>query len=376
MDFSWTDKQLEQKEKAVQLGRSFQFNNADLFPRDAWKCCADNGIFKLGLPSEYSGDDEQDIMTAVLMMEGLGYGCSDNGFTFGLNAQIWTTQLPISSFGSEEQKNYYLPKMVSGNYIMAHALSEPEAGSDVFSMQMTAKKVNSQYCLDGVKHLISLAPVADCFLVFASTNPKLGKWGVSAFLVERDTPGLEISEPVEKMGLSSIPFGSLTFNKCMVDKEARLAKEGSGFALSTSSLEYERCGILASHLGAMERQLEKTIEYAKERHQFGQPIGSFQSVSNRIADMKVRLEAARLLLYKVAWLKQNNQSTMLESSMLKLFLSEAFVESSMDAIRIHGGRGYLVSEGVEGDLRDSIGGVLYAGTSDIQRKIITGMLGL
>jgi alkylation response protein AidB-like acyl-CoA dehydrogenase len=161
-----------------------------------------------------------------------------------------------------------------------------------------------------------------------------------------------------------------------VPTENRLGKEGAGFSISNHSLEYERCSILASQLGAMERQLETAIDYAKNRQQFGQPIGKFQSVANRIADMKLRIETARLLLYKTAWLLKNGQPAMMEAALLKLYLSEGFIASSLDAIRTHGGNGYMTDFGVERDLRDAVGGVLYAGTSDIQRNIVAKLLGL
>jgi alkylation response protein AidB-like acyl-CoA dehydrogenase len=223
---------------------------------------------------------------------------------------------------------------------------------------------------------VTLAPVADVALVFVSTNPAAGKWGVSAFVVERTTPGVRASEMQHKMGLRTVPIGELHFEDCVVPESARLGPEGAGVSIATHSLEVERCCILASQLGAMERQLQRSIEYARSRKQFGQAIGKFQSVSNRVADMKVRLETARLLLYKVAWLVERGQPAMMEAAMLKLYLSEAFVESGMDAIRIHGGVGYLSETGVERDLRDAVGGVLYAGTSDIQRNIIARLLGL
>jgi alkylation response protein AidB-like acyl-CoA dehydrogenase len=178
------------------------------------------------------------------------------------------------------------------------------------------------------------------------------------------------------MGLRTVPMGDLIFEDCYLTAENRLGPEGAGASISTNSLEWERCSILASHLGAMERQLETCIRYARQRHQFDQAIGKFQSVSNRIADMKLRLETARLLLYKVAWMKMKGQPAMMEAAILKLYLSECFVQSSLDAVRIHGGNGYLTEYGVERELRDAVGGVLYAGTSDIQRNIIAGLLGL
>jgi alkylation response protein AidB-like acyl-CoA dehydrogenase len=168
----------------------------------------------------------------------------------------------------------------------------------------------------------------------------------------------------------------LHFEDCVVPESARLGPEGAGVSISNHSLELERCCILASQLGAMERQLQQAIAHARSRRQFGQAIGKFQSVSNRVADMKLRIETARLLLYKVAWLVERGQPAMMEAALLKLYLSEAFVESGLDAIRIHGGVGYLSETGIERDLRDAVGGVLYAGTSDIQRNIISKLLGL
>ncbi|MEL6803320.1 MAG: acyl-CoA dehydrogenase, partial [Bacteroidota bacterium] len=172
------------------------------------------------------------------------------------------------------------------------------------------------------------------------------------------------------------PFGEIELHNCFVPEENRLGGEGAGFGICNHSLEFDRCGILASHIGAMERQLEECIAFAKKRKQFGQAIGKFQSISNRVADMRLRIETARLLLYKLVWLKQNNKPAMLEASMLKLLLSENFVESSLDAIRIHGGISYLSGHNSERDLRDAVGGILYAGTSDIQRNIIAKFMGL
>ncbi len=178
------------------------------------------------------------------------------------------------------------------------------------------------------------------------------------------------------MGLNTVPLGIVTLNDCLVPESRRLGAEGAGFAISNHPLELERCGILASQFGAMDHQLETAVTFARDRQQFGTSVGSFQSVSNRIANMRLRLETARLLLYKVAWLKQNDQLAMLKAALLKLHLSEVFVDSSMDSIRIHGGVGYLKETGVEHDLRDAVGGVIYAGTSDIQRNIIAKLLGL
>jgi alkylation response protein AidB-like acyl-CoA dehydrogenase len=382
MDFGWTDEQLARRKAARDFAARELADDAlaerdheGRFDRELWNRCARFGILGMSVPAEFGGA-EIDLPTAMLVMEGLGEGCPDNGLAFALNAQLWTVQRPIARFGSDEQKRRYLPGMCDGTLIGAHALTEPNAGSDAFSLSMRAERRGDDYVLDGTKSLISLATIADVILVFASTKPSAGKWGVSAFVVERETAGLSVSPAQHKMGLRTVPIGTLQFDECVVPAGARIGPEGAGVSISNHSLEVERCCILASQLGAMERQLQRAIAYARSRTQFGQAIGKFQSVSNRIADMKLRIETARLLLYKVAWLVDRGQPAMMEAALLKLYLSEAFVESGLDAIRVHGGLGYLSETGVERDLRDAVGGVLYAGTSDIQRNIVARLLGL
>ena len=381
MDFSWTVNQLKFRTKVIQFARKEL--NADLVSRDRdglfqkenWKKCAEFGIQGRAMPEEFGGSNA-DIMTALLMMEALGFGCRDIGLTFGLNAQMWTVQLPILNFGTKQQKKKYLPNFCSGTLIGAHAITEPESGSDVFSLSTRAEKKGNSYVINGSKKFVTLGPVADVALVFATINPELGKWGITAFLIDRETPGYHISPIQEKMGLRTMPMCELTFKNCVVPAENRLGPEGAGISISNSSLEWERCCILASQIGAMERQLETCVNYARKRLQFNEPIGKFQSVSNRIADMKLRLETSRLILYKAAWLKKSGKPAMMEAALSKLYLSECFAQSSLDAIRIHGGNGYMSDYEVERDLRDAVGGVIYGGTSDIQRNIVASLLGV
>ena len=382
MEFEWTKEQLAYRSKVVEFARR-ELNDdlaardrENIFSSETWKKCADFGIQGMSVPVAYRKGTDVDFLTAMLAMEGMGYGCRDNGLTFALNAQMWTVQLPIVQFGTEEQKRRYLPGMCTGDLIGAHAITEPETGSDVFAMSMRAERRDDTYVLNGVKCYVALAPVADMALVFATVDPSLGKWGITAFLVDCGTKGYTTSPARAKMGLRTVPIGEIAFEDCIVPVKNRLGPEGSGISLSTSSLEWERCSILASQLGAMERQLEESIAYARERRQFGQPIGKFQSVANRVAEMKLRLETSRLLLYKVAWLKSEGHSAPLEAALLKLHLSESFVASSLDAIRVQGGKGYMTEAGIERDLTDAVGGTIYAGTSDIQRNIVAGLLGL
>lgn len=383
MDFSWSEKDLAYKNSVSAFAEReldeplVEREQAGEFSRELWLRCARFGIQSLSVPAEYNASgDTRSFMTAMRAMEAMGYSCKDNGLTFALNAQMWAVQLPIVKFGSEQQKQRYLPGLCDGSLIGAHAMTERETGSDAYSMATQAEKRPGGYLLNGVKELITFGPLADVALVFATLDPALGKWGVTAFLVDKQMAGFEGGEVRQKMGLRTVPIGDLRFNNCFVPEENRLGSEGAGVSLSTSLLEWERCCILASQLGAMERQLDECIKFANNRQQFGQPIGKYQSVANRIVDMRLRLETSRLLLYKVAWLKETGQRATLEAALLKLHLSESFVQSGLDAIRTHGGRGYLTEYEIEREMRDAIGGILYAGTSDIQRNIIAKVLGL
>jgi alkylation response protein AidB-like acyl-CoA dehydrogenase len=381
MEFSWTEEQLNFKNAVIEFAQKEL--NVGLIDRDRqgelahenWKKCARMGILGLAIPEQYGGS-ESDILTTMLVMEGLGYGCRDNGLIFAMNAQMWSVQHPILTFGDEAQKQKYLPGLCSAELIGAHGMSEPDSGSDAYSLHTRAQRTNDGYILNGTKMFVTNAPVADMALVFATVDPAKGIGGVTAFLVDKGTPGFRVSRNIEKMGLRTSPMGELILEDCLLPVESRLGPEGAGPAIFNSSMEWERSCILGSHVGAMERQLEEAIRYARERSQFGQKIGKFQSVANRVADMKVRLETARLLLYKVAWLKQTGKPAIMEAALAKLYLSESFVQSSLDAVRTYGGYGYMTELEVERDLRDAIGGTIYSGTSDIQRMIIARWLGL
>ena len=219
---------------------------------------------------------------------------------------------PILTLGTSAQKKKYLPSLISGEMIGAHGMSEPDSGSDAYSLRTRAEKCDGGYRLNGTKTFVTSAPVADLAVIFATTNPKRKMWGITAFLVEKGTPGFTVSHDMEKMGMRTAPMGELILQDCYIPEKNRLGAEGAGGRIFNSSMEWERSCILGTHLGAMEHQLEVCIRYANQRHQFNQPISKFQSVSNRIADMKVRLETARLLLYKVAWLKKQGKAATME----------------------------------------------------------------
>lgn len=381
MDFSWTAEQLELKKAVIDFARKslsddlIERDKEGTFLRSLWERCAEFGIQGLPFPEEYGGLN-LDILTTVLVMEGLGYACKDSGLIFGINAQMWSVQMPVLKFGSDAQKSRYLPKLCSGEWIGAHGMTEPDSGSDAFSLVTTARLNGDHYLLNGTKTFVTNAPVADLFVVFATVDKRKGFLGITGFLVEKEFPGFKVGRDIEKMGLRTAPMAELIFEDCRVPVENRLGREGNGAAIFNDSMEWERSYILASSIGAMERQLEACVKYAKERRQFNKPIGKFQSVANRLADMKMRIETARLILYKTAWLKETRGKAGVDAAIAKLYLSESWVRSCLDAVQIHGGYGYTTEYEMERDLRDSVGSALYSGTSEIQKNIIAQYLGL
>ncbi len=381
MDFSLSAEQRELTEAAAEFARRklnddlAKREDAGEFPRDAWRACAEFGIQGLPVPAELGGAGS-DALTTALVMEALGYGCRDNGLLFSLNAQMWSVELPLVTFGTPAQHRAYLPGLVSGDIIGGHAMTEPQAGSDALHLRTRADRRGDHYLLSGAKQFITNAPVADVLLVYAAVTGRRGLAGLSAFLVDARTPGLEIGGGRDKMGLRTSPMGEIALTDCLVPAGNRLGPEGAGMAIFNSSMEWERSCLFASTAGTMRRQLDECVAYARSREQFGQPIGKFQAVAGQLADMYVRLEAARLLIYQVAWLKQQGRSAPAQAAAAKLFTSEAWVRTSQDAIQTHGAFGYMKESGIERDLRDAVASTIYSGTSQIQRVVIARMLGL
>jgi alkylation response protein AidB-like acyl-CoA dehydrogenase len=382
MEFGYTDAQQQLRERTVEFVQS-TINphlqsppDPEKFDRGLWKVCADQGFLSYGMPEPWSSHTHDSLLTMIMSLESFGYACDDNGLPFSLASQGCTIQHSLLAHGSETQQKKYLPGCISGDLIGATAMTEPDAGSDSNAISMLAERTDRGYRLSGEKLMITLAPVADFCIVFATVNKDAGRWGITAFLVDLDAPGAEVIGPVPKLGLDSAPMGRIKLDGCEVAEDQRMGPEGAGAAIAHQLLEIERTCILASQVGRMKRQLEATVDYAKNRKQFGQPIAGFQAVSNRMADMRVRLENAQLLLYKTAWKIDQGESARLESSMLKLAISEDFLASSIDSMRVHGGYSYIEGHFSGRDTRDALGGVLYAGTSDIQRNIIASLLGL
>lgn len=367
MDFSHKDSTTSLGEEIYRFAQTLDLNKDW---RDLWQAIADHGLLGLTLPEEFGGA-AHDIETAVHILHEFGRGCSDNALILGLSAQLWSMQMPILAFGTEAQKARYLPDLISGKITCAHGISEAAGGSDAMALSTTAMPEGDHYILNGAKTWIGMAPVCDLAFVFASTNPDHGAWGVSAFLIETDTPGLIRSEPIEKSGSNTLPFGSLTFENCSIPKDARLGPEGGGQSIFNASLDWERRFIFAGHVGAMKRQLDDCIAYGREREVFGAAIDTHQSVGNRLADMRLRYETSLLMLQKAAWASDQGESDPALAALTKLHISESFLANSLDAVRTFGAKGCVEDALVAKDLSDAMSGVIYGGTSDIQRQIIT-----
>lgn len=381
MDFAWTPEQERLYAAALDFARAeldgdvVARDAAGEFPRELWRRAAAFGVLGWAVPTEHGGAGH-DLLTTVRMMEALGRGCRDGGLCFALGAQMWGVQTALLHFGTPEQIARVLPGSMDGSLLAAYCMTEEGSGSDAFALATTARRAGGHYVLDGTKVLITFGPVADVAIVFAATDPAAGRWGLSAFLVEADSPGYTAHPVEDKMGLRTVPFGRVTLDGVRVPASALIGKEGAGASIFSFSQGFERSLVLAPQLGAMERQLEECVAFARGRKRGGKPIGKHQAVAHPIADMAIRLETCRLLLYRTAWLEQHGKHSPLMGAMTKTHLAEAFVASSLAALQVHGGDGYRSATGVERDLRDALGATIYGGTTDIQRNIIAGLLGL
>ncbi|MEM6673334.1 MAG: acyl-CoA dehydrogenase family protein [Planctomycetota bacterium] len=381
MNFSWTSEQQSRFDAALSFAKTeldrdmVDADQTGEFAFDLWRRCADFGVLRWPVPEERGGAGLS-VTTVSYLMEALGQGCRDNGLTFALGAQMWGVQTALLHFGTERQLDRYLGGSLRGERIAAYAMTEEGSGSDAFGISSTAVRDGSDYVLNGEKVLITFGPIADYAIVFAKTDPSAGRWGLSAFLVDADTSGYTAHPTEAKMGLRTVPFGAISLSDVRVPSEALLGKEGAGASIFSFSQGWERSLVLAPQLGALERLLDESLTFARTRERAGRPIGKHQAVSHRIAEMKLSLETARLLLYKTAWLQENGRPNLMEAALTKIFLSERFVEASLDAVAIHGGDGYRTETEIERNVRDAIGATIYGGTTDVQRNIVAGLLGL
>lgn len=346
------------------------------FDRNLWLKCGELRLQGLLVPAEYGGRGLSPL-SATLAIEALGYGCTDGGLAFALCAHVLACAVPIVRYGTEEQKRRWLSGMSDGSLIAANAMSEPASGSDAFALASHAVADDGGFMLSGHKTFVSNGPVADVFITYAATQPGKGfHGGVTSFIVPASHRGVRTGRQVEKSALRSCMMSDLHFDSVRLGNDAVLGKVDGGAAIFAESMEWERACLVALHVGAMQRILEETAAHAKSRMSSGQQIGKFQAVAHRIAEMKVRLEAARLLVYRAATTLGRTRESSMHASIAKLHASEALILSATDAMRSLGGAGILVDSGAERALRDATAATIYSGTSDIQRNIIARWLGL
>ncbi|MDG5467429.1 acyl-CoA dehydrogenase family protein [Deltaproteobacteria bacterium IMCC39524] len=381
MDLQLTDEQKILTDTVVNFCRQELTYSIDCyeksgeFPWEAWKKCAEMNFMAVPIPEKYGGCGV-DLLTTTLFLKAFGYACKDAGLVHAIATQL-LCGLQIHLFGSDELKTRYLPALCRGEKVFAQAITEPDTGSDALSMRTRAVRERGNYLLNGSKTFITNGPLANVAIVFAVTDPERKSLGrVSCFIVDEGLEGFVKGKPLEKMGLTTLQNGELFFDNCMVPSANILGKEGQGGIIFNESMEWERSLLPAAHLGTMERILETSVKYAKERKAFGNTIGSYQSISNKLSRMKVNVELGKRILWSCSVLKDKEKRATLESSICKLFISESLKQASLDAVQIHGGYGYIKEYEVERDLRDSIASTIYSGTSEIQQNIISKFLGL
>lgn len=341
------------------------------FDREIFDKMAQLGLTGIPWPAEYGGIGS-DYLSYVLAVEELSRVCASTGVT--LSAHISLASWPIYTYGTEEQKKNFLTRLASGEALGAYALSEPGAGSDVASMKMTATKDGDDYILNGNKVWITNGEVGDIYVVFAKTDQEAGHRGISAFIVEKGTEGFSFGKKERKLGIRSSPTTELIFENCRIPKDNRLGEEGEGFKIAMTTLDGGRNGIAAQALGIAQGALDASVEYAKEREQFGKPIAYNQGISFKLADMATEVEAARLLTYQAAWLESEGKSYGKQSAMSKLFAGDVAMRVTTEAVQIFGGYGYTKDYPVERYMRDAKITQIYEGTQEIQRLVIGRMV--
>jgi alkylation response protein AidB-like acyl-CoA dehydrogenase len=345
------------------------------FPRHKWEIVRESGVLRIPFEQRWGGLGH-DALTLTYVLENFGYGCRDSGLNFSLATQIVSVTLPVQRFGSDELKERYLRRLIDGEIIGAHAISEPEAGSDATSMTTTAVLDRDEYILNGKKAFCTSGPVADVITVYAKGEDVGGATGITAYLVETDTPGLSVGPPIPKMGLNTSPIGELTFEDCRIPRANILGKPGSGFFILEHVMTWEILCIFIMMVGEMQHRMEQCIKYAKRRTQFGKPIGYNQYIAGLIVEQKIGLESSRKHLYDTAARFAKRRSVTAEISMAKIVTSEANLASALAAVQIFGGRGYMREAGLEKDLRAAVGAPIYSGTNEMQRVRVASMLGL
>ena len=380
MDFSLSQEQRMFRETVYRYGRDEiapLCEEADLkgeFSFEIWRKLASFGILGLPLPEEFGGS-AANILTCCLAGEALGHAGVDGGSLLAWGAHTYLCAHNIYAFGTEDQKRKYVPKLASGEWIGCMGLTEPGAGSDAASLSTTAVKKGDRYVLNGSKTFITNAPVADVMVVFANVNKARKHEGITAFIIEKGTPGLTTGKPFHKMGCKCSSTSEIFFADCEVPEENILGGEGKGWFIALSGVEWDRCTLLSPMLGAAINNLESCARYANERHQFGRPIRNFQAIQHRIADMKVFVEAVRLAVYRVASAKDNGQMlNPLQAAVSKVYAGDRGFDMASEAVQIFGGYGFMHEYPVERNFRDSKLAAIGGGTSDIMRMIVSRIM--
>jgi L-prolyl-PCP dehydrogenase len=382
VDFAWTAEQEDLHRAAREVAEHLPLApgasgepNPHRFAREAWDAAAAFGLTGLNAPSAYGGLG-LDLLSTAHVLEGFGEGCGELGLLFSVAAHLFACCGPIAHAATDTVKDSMLPELLTGRWVGANGMTETEAGSDVMAVKSLAVRDGDAYRITGEKTMVTNGPIADVTIIYASTDPVGGYLSLSAFAVPRETSGFVIGQPLLKTGLGSSPMCSVYLDDCTVSERNLLGGEGQGALIFQASMQTERACLVAGYLGAMTRQLSQVVQFAKDRKQFGRPIGSNQAISHRIADMKLRLEAARLLVYHACWLLDHSREAMLAVSMAKLAASEAAVQAGLDAIQISGGLGVMSDTGIDQLLRDALPSTIFSGTSEMQRDIIAARLGL
>ncbi len=377
MDYFLTEEQLEIKKLARQIveekiiPQREHFDRENEFPWEIVKTIAASDFFRIFVPEEYEGMGGG-VLDMSLVTEELSYGCGGIAICYAASA---LGAYPIILYGNEEQKRKYLPVIASGEKLAAFALTEPNAGSDVANMRMSAVKEGNYYILNGTKQWITNGGEADIYTVFAVTNPEKGARGISCFIVEKGTPGFTFGKKEDKLGIRASATRELIFQDCKVPVENLLAKEGRGFLIAMATFDKSRTSVGAQALGIAQAALDEAVKYSKERVQFGAPISSFQAIQFMLADMAMQIEAARSLVYSVArYIDSGAKSVSKEAAMAKAFASDVAMKVTIDAIQVLGGYGYMKEYPVEKMMRDAKITQIYEGTNQIQRLIIASHL--
>lgn len=339
-----------------------------------WKICSEFDLFKIVVPEKYGGL-EYDLDKMIDLMYGIGYGYGKVGILFAANVHIWACMVPILKFGSEKIIRNFIPDLMSGSMIGAHAISENEAGSDVFNLQTSFSEVDGGYLLNGCKNYVTNSPFASVYLVYASRpNVKKTFSNTTCFLVTKDTVGFKEGELLKKMGMPLSPMAPIYLNNVYIEPSNILGSINQGVNIFQYTMSLERTFLLAFQVGIMEKQLETCVKFCRTRVQAGTSIINYQSVSDRLADMKVRLEASKLFMDSIIHKLLLKKNIFVDSSIAKLYISDSLYENSIDAMKNYGTIGYLDEYNSAEQLKDSIGSYFYSGTSDIQKNIISSML--